>query len=183
MKGKAHSIPTNHVQWVNGFKSNMPDWPSARKCAIADKMHYTLSRVRSMMFALERAEKEQDCNVVISMMLADPSWKSVFDSVYECVDICEGMMQDRIDEHVLEIRGAPDFVNLKTGEEIHVKTMPAPTVENHQLDAYRIPSEKLTGAPTTAVEMRERMPSGYDPDYDARVDKIMKKFPKPPGVK
>lgn len=36
MNGKARSEPNNHVEWANKFKSNMPDWPTARKCAVVD---------------------------------------------------------------------------------------------------------------------------------------------------
>ena len=52
MKGKPGSLPLNHVQWINGFKSNMPDWPTARKCAVVDELLVLAIKSRSLLFLL-----------------------------------------------------------------------------------------------------------------------------------
>lgn len=54
MKGKAESIPNNHVVWANGFKSNMPDWKTARECAAASSLLWWAREARSVLFAIQR---------------------------------------------------------------------------------------------------------------------------------
>lgn len=56
MKGKAHSQPSNHVEWANGFKSNMPDWPTARHCALVDRLLYAAKEARSVLLTIERPD-------------------------------------------------------------------------------------------------------------------------------
>ena len=54
MKGTPKSTPSNHVEWINGFKSNMPDWKTARECAIADEMLAVLKDCRTILFTFQR---------------------------------------------------------------------------------------------------------------------------------
>ena len=56
MKGKALSQPTNHVEWANGFKSNMPDWITARHAAIGPDAVYYLKECRTLLFSVERGD-------------------------------------------------------------------------------------------------------------------------------
>lgn len=118
MKGSAKTLPTNHVLWQNGFKSNMPDWRIARKCAIADRMHYVLGRVRSLMLKLETAALDRTYpDATVQDILKDPSWKTVFDSVYECVDIGDGMIGD------------PDDSTSRHNPQVEAYPMPRPFEE------------------------------------------------------
>lgn len=75
MKGTAQSLPTNHVVWANGFKSNMPDWPTARRCAVSDRMAYLLREMRSLFFEIERQNIE---------IVKDPRWSVLLSS---CQDV------------------------------------------------------------------------------------------------
>lgn len=54
MKGIAKSTPTSHVEWANGFKSNMPDWPTARVCGVSSQMLYALKDCRTVLLAIQR---------------------------------------------------------------------------------------------------------------------------------
>lgn len=53
MKGRARSLPGNHVEWDNGYKSNMPDWTTARHCALSSIMLYTLKQARTAMLTVD----------------------------------------------------------------------------------------------------------------------------------
>jgi hypothetical protein len=54
MKGIAKTTPSNHVEWANGFKSNMPDWPTARRCALSDRLLYALRDCRTVLLSVQR---------------------------------------------------------------------------------------------------------------------------------
>lgn len=77
MKGKALNIPNNHVQWANGFKSNMPDWPTARVCANASRMAYLMREVRTVMLSMEAPD---------ARFFETARWKNLINSVQECCD-------------------------------------------------------------------------------------------------
>ncbi len=94
MKGKAESLPTNHVKWINGFKSNMPDWPTARQCAVADRMTYLLRETRSLFFAIERGDGE-----AFAQMKSDPRWSQLFNSIQELVDFADLGVEPPVHNH------------------------------------------------------------------------------------
>ncbi len=52
MKGTPRSQPSNHVEWVNGFKSNMPDWITARECAHSHEAIRCLKEARTLLFQM-----------------------------------------------------------------------------------------------------------------------------------
>jgi hypothetical protein len=53
MNGEPKTSPSNHVEWANGFKSNMPDWPTARRCAHSYLMLQALKQARTALLALD----------------------------------------------------------------------------------------------------------------------------------
>lgn len=59
MNGKPRSEPNNHVEWANKFKSNMPDWPTARRCAVTDDMLFMLKECRTVMLAVDSRPGEK----------------------------------------------------------------------------------------------------------------------------
>lgn len=60
MKGKPVSDNGNAVVWANGFRSNMPDWPTARACAVSSEMLYVLKRCRALLLNPETYKGELD---------------------------------------------------------------------------------------------------------------------------
>lgn len=54
MKGTPKTSPNNHVEWDNGFKSNMPDWTTARHAAHADDLLFWLKQARTVLLTIQR---------------------------------------------------------------------------------------------------------------------------------
>lgn len=79
MKGTAKTTPQNHVEWINGFRSNMPDWQTARRCAHSDRLLFALKEARSVIFAFERGE------------IDEARTASVMNTVHEAIAFAEGM--------------------------------------------------------------------------------------------
>lgn len=65
MKGKAYTQPQNLVLWENGYRSNMPDWPTARECAASSEMLFALKRARSMLLEVDRQVDHPELDSVI----------------------------------------------------------------------------------------------------------------------
>lgn len=84
MKGKAQTQPNNHVEWANGFKSNMPDWKTARECAVSGDMLYMLKEARTFFFAVERGD----------YATYDPIRKdSLIESIQRTIEQADGLEQ------------------------------------------------------------------------------------------
>lgn len=98
MKGKAYSIPTNHVVWVNGFKSNMPDWPTARRCAISDKLLWFAREARIVMMSIQRPGSFTD-------PYDQDKFARTLDGLIEVVAIAEGLSAET--DHVEGPRSIP----------------------------------------------------------------------------
>lgn len=83
MKAKAISEPTPHLRWSNGSHTDMPDWTSARECAMASQMVDTLVEVRSLLFMLDHAGiiKDQNLEFLHSQVLQ---------AVQHVVDVARG---------------------------------------------------------------------------------------------
>lgn len=81
MKGKAESQPTNHVVWANGFKSNMPDWPTARRVSVSDRLLYLCQECRTLFFEVERTAIDTQ----VFQIMKDPRWNVLFESLQEVI--------------------------------------------------------------------------------------------------
>lgn len=82
MKGKPGSLPLNHVAWINGFKSNMPDWPTARKCAVVDELLVLAIQCRSLLFLLQTS-------VVFTDPEIDAKMSSILKDLQESIYLAE----------------------------------------------------------------------------------------------
>lgn len=94
MKGKAtteHNF--NEVEWVNGFRSRMPDWITARECGAANDMMVALFNCRTMLFHLNTPGNffkvgDREC-VAIEHAKLD----KVFEEVQAALEKATGMEQ------------------------------------------------------------------------------------------
>lgn len=75
MKGIAKNQPSNHVEWANGFKSNMPDWITARHCALVDRLLWWIKEARTVLLTIERPgafvgdyDREKYQTVIVGVM-------------------------------------------------------------------------------------------------------------------
>lgn len=80
MNGKPETHPSNHVEWANGFKSNMPDWPTARRCAHSDQMLAALKKARKVLLANDP-----------SCATATDEFSTVLRHVMEVIDLADGL--------------------------------------------------------------------------------------------
>lgn len=104
MKGKPISTPSNHVQWVNGFKSNMPDWITARECAYADEMLYALKRARILLMLDDRQ---------ISNAYSMEEQRSIQECVCNAIDQATGMDTIGRDDQYIEERTVISKASIK----------------------------------------------------------------------
>lgn len=85
MKGKAHDDPVPYVAFGN-YRSTMPDWPTARECAMASQMLATLIEVRALLFLLDQhgVIKDRDLEMLHTQVLK---------AVMYVVDVATGMIE------------------------------------------------------------------------------------------
>jgi hypothetical protein len=86
VKGKALSVPRNAVRWANGFESNMPDWPTARRVAVSDRLLYLCREARTLFLKHE------------ALFAGDARFASVLESIQEVVAYADiGISEGDID--------------------------------------------------------------------------------------
>lgn len=152
MKGEAKSLPSNHVEWVNGFKSNMPDWQTARHCAIADEMLGALKSCRTLLLAIGRP--------------------GAFNDSYD-----EELFENALKRAMSVIERADGFHGILENEAALTMTasFPVPSAQTVKI-SDGLPLERLKHHVTGAIERGEKtaiksIPMPPPPG-----------FPKPPGV-
>lgn len=90
MKGVPRNLPSNHVEWDNGFKSNMPDWKTAKESAAASDMLFALKEARTALLAVDVREvdaKGTNWNNFIEY----GRFERILECVQKTIDKAEGM--------------------------------------------------------------------------------------------
>jgi hypothetical protein len=94
MKGKAYTQPQNCVVWENGYRSNMPDWITARECAVAHELLRAAQEARTCMLAMSTP----DTNVVERIIKAEsvkelwgPRWDRCIDQLFNAIGNATGL--------------------------------------------------------------------------------------------
>lgn len=85
MKGKPVSTPTNHVEWPNGFKSNMPNWIVARECAAAHEMLHALKEARKILLLCDQK------GIIASLAYSESEQSRIYKLVDLAIDVATGM--------------------------------------------------------------------------------------------
>lgn len=115
MNGKPETQPSNHVEWANGFKSNMPDWPTARRCAHSEMMLRALKSARTLLHAMDVRIDGQRQEV------EDKIFDLTFENICIAIDLADGL--DGIVKAMSEIPHVPIPFH---EENPYLKPMPPP---------------------------------------------------------
>lgn len=94
MKAKAFSVPGNYVQWANGFKSNMPDWPTARVVALVDEMLLVMKECRTVMLSMSTPANSVVERIIKSESVREmwaPRWDDALSRLQTVIGQADGL--------------------------------------------------------------------------------------------